>query len=76
MAGSTTPSKEKAVALSAARLVSLPYVEAEVRHTSRAPHTAFADPAAAPVKARPRESIELRTLSFFDGEEGTATQRA
>ncbi len=39
------------------------------------PHTAFADPAA-PVKARPRESIELRTLLFFDGEEGTATQRA
>jgi hypothetical protein len=38
------------------------------------PHTAFAGPAA-PVKAR-RESIELRTLSFFDGEEGTATQRA
>jgi hypothetical protein len=28
------------------------------------PHTAFADPAA-PVKARPRESIELRTLLFF-----------
>jgi hypothetical protein len=29
------------------------------------PHTAFADPNS-PASARPRESIELRTLAFFD----------
>lgn len=29
------------------------------------PHTAFADPTS-PANARPRESIELRTLAFFD----------
>jgi hypothetical protein len=39
------------------------------------PHTAFADPAA-PVKALPRESIELRTLLFFGAQASTATQRA
>jgi hypothetical protein len=39
------------------------------------PHTAFTDPAA-PLKAVPRESVELRTLLFFGAKGGAATQGA